>query len=378
MFGSFVSRQFVRPEILACFLISLLVWGCQDKKPILIGFVGGTSGRVADLGISGRDAALLAVEECNQSGGISGRPVQLAIKNDEQNPETARRVVHEMIEEGVVAIIGPMTSDMAVAVAPVANEAKIPLVSPTVTTEALSDRDDYFLRVTSTTATFASRSAAYQIKSGKMRRVAAVYDLDNIKFSAFWLENFRKTFAGLGGDVIASIGFSAANRISYLDIVSELLAVQPDGILIVANSMDSAMLCQQIRKIDADVEITLADWGATERLLELGGRTVEGVTVVQTFDRGNQNPRYLSFRKAYLDRYQREPGYPGVHTYDAVQVILSALRQDKKDKDIKETILSSGPLPGLQHMVEFTAFGDAKKPHVSISIIRNQQFVVVE
>jgi branched-chain amino acid transport system substrate-binding protein len=63
------------------------VLGCGPSEPIRIGFVGGMSGRIADLGIAGRDAAQLAVEWRNEDGGIHGRRVQVIIKDDEQKPE---------------------------------------------------------------------------------------------------------------------------------------------------------------------------------------------------------------------------------------------------------------------------------------------------
>lgn len=100
-----------------------------------------------------------------------------------------------------------------------------------------------------------------------MRRIAAAYDRGNRSFSENWLENFKATFTALGGEIIATIGFKTDEGRTFLETARELLATEPDGVLIVANSMDSAVLCQQIRKIDPSIPITLADWGATERQL---------------------------------------------------------------------------------------------------------------
>ena len=378
MLARITPGQTKRLAISTALLVCFFFWGCQNRKPILIGFVGDLSGRGADIGLSGRDAAQMAVEECNRTGGLSGRQVRLIVKNDEQNPETARRAMRELIEEGVVAIIGPMTSNMAMVMVPIANEARIPLISPTVATEALSDKDDYFFRITATTKVFASENADFQIRSGKMRRVAVAYDLDNFQFSKDWLNNFQKAFTAQGGEVITTIGYSSADNITYLDIASKLLAVQPDGVLLIANSMDSAMLCQQIRKIDSRIEITVSDWGATERFLQLGGRALEGVTVVHTFNITNASLNYRVFRKNYTESYHQEPGFTSVHAYDATLVALAALRSRKKNQDLKETILSLGSISGLQNEIEFTPFGDAKYVYFSISVVRNHQFLFLE
>ncbi|HRF43442.1 MAG TPA: ABC transporter substrate-binding protein [Candidatus Competibacteraceae bacterium] len=161
------------------FLSAAVVFGCSPPEPIRIGFVGGTSGRVADLGIAGRDAVLLAIELRNQAGGVAGRKVELLISDDEQKPDVAQRVVRELIAQGVVAIIGPMTSAMATAVVPIANEAKVLLMSPTASTDELSGRDDYFFRVNASTLDNATRIAQYHLNQQTMRHLAVAYDLRN-------------------------------------------------------------------------------------------------------------------------------------------------------------------------------------------------------
>ncbi|CAB1059221.1 ABC transporter, substrate-binding protein (cluster 4, leucine/isoleucine/valine/benzoate) [Olavius sp. associated proteobacterium Delta 1] len=372
------SRQPICSLVVTLILISIAQLGCDAKKPVRIGFIGGTSGRVADLGISGLDAVQLVVEQCNKQGGIDGRQVQLLIKDDQQIPDTARQAVQDLIREDAVAIVGPMTSDMAMAVAPLVNEARVLNVSPTVTTQRLSGRDDYFFRVSSTTLEYATRSAHYQIKSGDMRRIAAAYDKGNRSFTENWLENFKAPFIAGGGEILATIAFKTDEGKSFSEIARELLVPDPDGVLIIANSMDSALLCQQIRKTNHSIKITLADWGATERLLELGGKAVEGVTVVQTFDRESPKPQYQSFRTTFLERYHREPGFPGVYAYDATQVVLTALRAQKRGQSLKETVLSIRQFDGLQGKFSFDDYGDVKRSNASISIVQNQKFVVVE
>lgn len=321
-------------------ILSLASLSCSPPEPIRVGFLGGTSGRVADLGIAGRDGVQLAIEICNQTGGVNGRKMQLIVRNDEQMPEAARRGARELIAEGVLAIVGPMTSAMGIAVVPIVDEARLLLISPTVTTEELSGRDDYFFRVSSTTSVFASRNARYQIKAQRMRRVAAIYDLGNKSFTENWLKNFSHAFAEGGGKIIKTLTFTSGRNTKYLEITRELLSVEPDGVLIIANSMDSALLCQQIRKLDADIPITLSDWGATERLVELGGKAVEGCTVVQTFDRNSTAPNYLEFRRAYLERFNREPGFAGVYAFDAANVVIEALKKRKDVQNLKESILT--------------------------------------
>ncbi len=118
---------------LAVFIFSILISagiGCEKKEnPIKVGFVGGLTGRLSDLGTAGRNGVILAVEEINSRGGINGRPVELITKDDKQDPELSLRVDRELVDEGVAAIIGHMTSVMSMAVLPFINEEKILMIS---------------------------------------------------------------------------------------------------------------------------------------------------------------------------------------------------------------------------------------------------------
>ncbi|MCB2185415.1 MAG: ABC transporter substrate-binding protein [Deltaproteobacteria bacterium] len=362
----------------------LLLWfclcglSCSPPEPLQLGFVGGLSGRVADLGLAGRDAVQLAVDLRNQAGGVAGRQVSLVFRDDRQDPDQARLAVRELLDQDVAAIIGPMTSDMAVAVVPLLNQAHMVGVSPTVTTEALTGQDDFFLRVTATTKVFASANAAYQLKHGRMRRVAAAYDRGNRSFSELWLQNFATALAQGGGEVVAKVPFTSGEQVVYRSLAGRLLASRPDGVLLVANSMDSALLCQQIRKLDAKLPITLADWGANERLLELGGKAVEGVSVVQPFNRYGQEPRYQEFRRQYLDRFSREPGFAGVHGFEAANLVMDALAHAAGGPALKAAILANMPYPGLQGPLHLDQFGDVPRSPLSMSVIRDSRFVVVD
>ncbi|MDG4595664.1 MAG: ABC transporter substrate-binding protein [Candidatus Contendobacter sp.] len=351
--------------------------GCQPPESIRIGFVGGTSGRVADLGIAGRDAVLLAVELRNQAGGVAGRKVELLIRDDEQNPEVARRAVRELIAQGVVAIVGPMTSAMAIAVVPIADEAKVLLMSPTASTDDLTGLDDYFFRVNASTLDNASRVARYHVGRNATRRLAVAYDLRNKSYTESWFNSFRATYVQGGGEIVKVLGFESGGETTFLQLAQDLLAAPADGVLIVANSMDTALLCQQIRKLDRRAPIITSEWAATERLIELGGKAVEGVIVAQNFDRNSTEPRYRAFYQAYRDRFHREPGFGGVIAFDAANVVLDALAQQKAGRSVKETVLAMRRFEGVQEPIIFNEFGEMKRS-LHITVVRDGQFVVVE
>lgn len=356
----------------------VLFTGCQSTSPIKIGFIAGTSGKIADLGIAGRDAVQLLVEQTNDQGGIHGQSIQLVIKDDRQDPEQARRAAEELVREGVAAVIGPMTSAMAMVTTPVFNKARIVAVGVTITTEKLSDKDDFFFRVSGTTRDYAGMSGRYHAETGKSKRLAVLYDSGNRSYCENWLDNFADSFIRYGGELTETLEFSKNSATTFSDLIAQLLEKGPDSILIIANSMDSALICQQIQKMNSLTHIILSDWGATKNLLELGGKSVEGATVVQTYDENNPKPRHQEFIAEYRARYRQPAGFAGAYAYDATLVIIEALKQRQKGKTLKETILEIEQFDGIQEPFSFNEFGDVKRSNGVVSVISNQQFVVLE
>jgi len=160
-------------------------------------------------------------------------------------------------------------------------------------------------------------------------------------------------------------------------VAQALLATAADGVLIVANSMDTAMLCQQLRKLDPRIPIVTSEWAATERLLELGGKAVEGVIVAQNFDRNSSEPRYRQFHHSYRERFHREPGFGGVIAFDAANVLLDALAYRQEGRSVKETILAIRRFDGVQEPLVFNEFGEVTRG-LFITVVRGGGFVVVE
>jgi branched-chain amino acid transport system substrate-binding protein len=362
--------------ILALCCVTLFLNGCE-REPVRIGFVGGMSGRVADLGVGGRNGALLAVEERNAQGGINGRPVELIIRDDEQNAETARKLTRDLVERNVEAIIGPMTSSMALAIVPIVNSARMVAVSPTVTTTELSGLDDYFLRVLPDTSTYAPKSARFHFEKSGLRRASLIYETGNRSYTLSWLTGFRNAFEGLGGSIVAVSSFKSGENVAFSPIVRDLLRHKPDLVVLVCSAVDAALLCQQIRKLDPRVTISVSEWGSTERFIELGGAAVEGVYFAQFLDHGNTTPRYRSFLTSYRRRFGQDPGFSGLAGYDAATVVLDALAAQKKGISLKSAILAHGPYQGVQREIVLNRFGDTNST-TFITVVKNGRFVTLE
>jgi branched-chain amino acid transport system substrate-binding protein len=339
--------------------------------------VGGLTGRVADLGISGRNGAVLAVEQSNARGGVRGRQVQLVVKDDEQDAETAVRVDKELIDAGVVAIIGHMTSAMSTVAVPLLDEHKVVMMSPTTTTDYLAGKDDYFFRVSSVTLDYASRMARYLRRTRGLESVAVAYDLGNEAYTESWYRDFRQEFEALGGKVAVTETFRSGPKMSFLELAQKLAVPAAQGVVSVASAMDTAMLAQQVRKLDAELPIAAAEWSATEKLIDLGGASVEGIMISQFFDRESTAPEYVQFREAYRGRFGNDPGFASVNAFDAVNVVLTALGRKGAGETLKQALLRIAEFPGVQGPVRIDRYGDGGRP-TFLTTVRDGKFRVVQ
>lgn len=354
----------------------LALAACAPPEPMKLGFLGGLTGRVADLGEAGRNGALFAVEEANAAGGLSGRRIELLIQDDAQNAETAVKAAESLVAARVDAIIGPMTSSVAEAILPTITRAGLVAVSPTITASSLSGKDDTLFKVAPSVAENTRRSAAQQFARGA-RRVAIAYDLSNRAYTADWAEHWKKDFVALGGAVVAEASFTSGEDRSYGAALKPLAAARPDGLLFVASAVDTVRLTQLARNLGMTQLVTAATWAATENLVQLGGRTVEGMTMTQFFNRDDSSPRYRAFAAAFRARFRQEPGFASVAAYDATRATFEALAKTGRNQSLKEALLAAGPYEGLQERWNFDRFGDAQR-RTYVTAVRDGRFVIVE
>ena len=354
---------------------ALLLGGCGEKPPVLIGYLGGVSGRVADLGIAGRNGAQLAVEAVNAQGGIDGRKVELLIRDDEQNADLARRRFVELADAKVAAVVGPMTSSMCAAVLPLADERKVLLMSPTCTANELGGKEDQFMRVISPTRVYATKSAHHQFDVQGLRKAGLIYDLRNKAYTESWTADFADAFSGKGGRVLARKGFESGDDAGLAALVESVLQARPDLVVIAANSVDAALLTQLVRRRAPTVGIVAAEWASTERYIELAGKAADGVFMAQFYDRFSGAPGFQSFRTRYRDRFGEEPGFGGVAAYDAATVVFHAIRQ-QGGKSLREAVLSIRRFDGVQGRIEFDANGNADR-EVFLTRVQDGRFVLV-
>jgi branched-chain amino acid transport system substrate-binding protein len=346
--------------------LALLLAACQ-KEPIRLGGAFNLSGRHYDLGLSGRNGATLAVEELNAAGGVGGRPLELIVRDDEQDPEAARRAVRELADLGVVAVVGHMTSAMTEATLAQANRAHLLMVSPTTSAARYQGLDDWLVLLNLSTKASTAALAERMVRVEKVRRLAVLQDLSNEVFTQAWVDGVREELARHGGEV-AVVTFTSGEARPLGEVAALALAEKADGVLLLANSLDSASLAQQVRKRDPRVPLFGSDWGFTQDVVAHGGTAVEGAIFTQKVNVEDRSPRFSRFRDAYVARFSRAPDFAAALSYEAVQLVAEGLRRDVTRDGLRRALLTLGTFEGLQGTLKLDRYGDVERRQFVLTI----------
>jgi len=342
-------------------LLALPLPGCSKKDPITIGFIGSITGKNSDLGVAGRDATLLAAETVNANGGINGRMVKVIVKDDMQTPEVAVKAVSELAQDKAVAIVGPMGSAIAKAIIPAAEHARLVMVSPTASSNELSGKEDYFFRVMEPNQLFAQHLAETCMKL-QVKRVAAIYDLQNRTYTVDIFEAFKTAFTNLGGTISAEVTYDSTAKPAFLPLVQKLGLSQADGVMVLANSVDAIVIGQQIRKITQSLPILSGACGIAQRdLLQQAGKALDNFIFTVPVNSKSVSPDYVAFRDSFVKRFNYQPTFAAVLSYDAARALFTGLKKNPDPSRLKETLQSIQSFTGLQGAIHLDKFGDPNR-----------------
>ena len=270
-----------------------------------------------------------------------------------------------------------MTSQSAVAVFPETNLAKIPMISPTVSTNQLNGLDDYFFRVYYTIAQAATLLAERLSTQGN-KRIAAIYDLGNKAYTEDWVNHFQGFFERDNGLKVVRVPFDIRSDTLFNELAARAAEANPQGILIIANAVDTAIICQQLAKLSIDLPRYAKGRSYSDDLVQFGGKSVERLTIIQSANVTGPAPAVQNFVEAYWQRFSAAPSFPALHAYDATRMLLSVLEKTTDPGEVREEWLKIKSFAGLHFDISVDRYSDLKRPRLHLAKIVNGQFIKLD
>jgi len=325
--------------MIAAFCIVSLSVGAQAKEPFKIGALFAVTGPASFLGEPEKNTAIMLQEQINKAGGINGHPLEIIIEDTKSDETQAVLSAKKLLEnDNVLAIIGPSTTGESMALVPIMNNANTLLMSCAAgapITQPVKDRYWIF------------KTPQYDVSA-----VEAIFG------------HMKKQGIAKVGIITISTGFGDAGRKALVEMAPQY------GITIVADEKygpkDSDMTTQ-LTKIKAAGAQAVINWSVgpgqvvvtknwdalkmgiplyqshgwgSKKNIELAGKAAEGViaplgrlVVWEKLPDGHPQKALLKkYTQDYEARYKSEPGTFGGHAYDAIMMLVEAMKKVGPDK----------------------------------------------
>jgi branched-chain amino acid transport system substrate-binding protein len=329
--------------------------GCQffNSVPdtIKIGVAQPLSGGLAPLGTDLLNGVKLAVDELNKQGfKVGGKSVTLEVVavDDKANAEEGKKVAQQLVDAGVVAVIGHLNSGVSIPTAPIYAEKGIAQLAISTnpkfnelglpTTLRLVANDNLQARAVGS-------FAASNIKGVKF----AVVD-DGTPYGKGLAEAAAKQLEGKK---------TIALRQSFDDKTKDFAALadklKADGIEVVLSTLNDFQviaLIEALKKIDYNKAITImgTDTLKTTEMIKYASEVAQMVCTSPVLEPG-EFPGGAAFLAAYQAAYKIPPAYGGHYAYDATYAVSAAIRRaesanPKKVSEVLRNLDAYAPVTG--------------------------------
>jgi len=366
--------------ILVCALIAGVGVGCKAKTGVInLGGIFPMTGASATFGTSSKNGVVMAVDEFNTAGGAMVDGVTTTIKyineDDAGDPAVGASAAHKLIDQDkVIGIIGAVMSKVTLAVAPIAQDAGVPEISPTSTNEAVTLVGDYIFRACFIDPFQGKVMANYAWNTLKVKTAAVLYDNGN-DYPKGLAEAFKASFESLGGKVVAYEAFTdEATTIDYKAQLTSIKAAKPEFLYLPNYYGGAALILKQAREMGLNVPAGGGDGWDSPELVTIGGAAVEGGVFSNHFSKDDLSPKVQSFVTAYTAKYGAAPDALAALAYDAAGLFLDAFKTcgSIKGSDIRDAMKNT-TFSGIAGAYQFDANRNPIKAAVILQIKNGQQ-----
>ncbi|RZS85184.1 ABC transporter substrate-binding protein [Pigmentiphaga kullae] len=319
--------------------MKIRLWGCvlgmalggtaAAQTPLKIGFVGEMSGQQAEYGLQMSNGAKLFLQEHGDV--VAGRKIQLIIKDvGGPNPEVAKRVAQELITRDKVEFLaGFGFTPNALAVAPLATEAKIPMVVMNAATSSITERSPYVVRTSMTLPQNAYAIADWALKNN----VKTVYSL-YADYGPGQDANaqFRKTFTGGGGKIVAEVAVPLKNP-EFGPYMQRIKDAKPDAAFLWFPSGElSVLMLRAYRERgleQAGIKALGTGDGTDDMFLDSMGDVALGLTTSFHYSAAHDSAKNKAFIKGYESQFGTSirPNFMAVGGYDGMALIYETIKK---------------------------------------------------
>jgi branched-chain amino acid transport system substrate-binding protein len=369
--------------LIASIVIASLLSACQTQggggDKVRIGVFMSTTGTTANFGISSVNGIKMAADEINAAGGINGKQVELLVQDDRSDASEAATIVTKFVtQDQVNAVIGEVASSRSIAAAPIAQNAKIPMLTPSSTNPEVTKKGDFIFRSCFIDPYQGAAIAQFAAKTLGAKTAAIMVDRKN-DYSTGLEKVIDATFTKFGGKIVATQSYQEGDQDFNAQLTS-LKGSNPEVIFVPGYYNDVGLIAKQARDKGITVPLIGGDGWDSEQLYKIGGTALNGSYFTNHYSPFDTAPNVVKFVNDYKKRYNSTPDALAATAYDAANIMFDAIKRSKSlsGTDIRDALQATNAFPGVTGTVTFNQNRDAVKPIVMIEIKDGGKYEVRE
>jgi len=357
---------------LSAILAVALVAGCNkpDGGVIKIGEFASLTGKEATFGISSHEGTLMAIEEINAAGGVLGKKLELLTEDTQSKPGEPATVVNKLVaRDGVVAMLGEVASSRSLEAAPICQQNKIPMVSPSSTNPKVTETGDYIFRVCFIDPFQGTVMANFATKTLQAKKVAVFTDVKS-DYSKGLAKFFKEQFVKNGGQIVAELDFNGGDK----DFKAQLTAIKganPDGVFVPGYYTDAALIAIQAKQLGLNVPLFGGDGWESEKLTEIGKDAVEGHYFSTHYSPEVGSPTSKKFVENYKKRWNgKVPDALAACGYDSALVLVDAMKRagSTEGPKVRDALATTKDFEAVTGRITLSPQRDAIKSAVILQV----------
>ena len=367
--------------VIASFLFSFACQpgGTGGGDKVRIGVFMSLTGDTANFGISSVNGIKMAAEEVNAAGGINGKQIELLIQDDRSDASEAATIVTKFVtQDQVHAILGEVASSRSIAAAPIAQNAKIPMLTPSSTNPEVTRKGNYIFRSCFIDPVQGAAIAQFAAKTLGAKRGALMVDRKQ-DYSTGLEKVINEVFAKLGGQIVVTQSYASGDQ-DFNAQITDIKGANPDVIFVPGYYGDVGLFAKQARDKGVTVPLVGGDGWDSPSLYQIGGAALHGSYFSNHYSPDDTDPIVQKFVSDYKTKYGSVPDALAATAYDAARIMFDAIKRANSldGAAIRDALAATKDFPGVTGKVTFNENRDAVKPIVMVKIENGGKFVVAE
>jgi branched-chain amino acid transport system substrate-binding protein len=317
---------------IAAALIVGSVGAASAQESVKIALIAPMTGPFAPNGRQMEVAARLFIAEHGDM--VAGKKIELIVKDDAGVPDNSKRLAQEaIVNDGARFLMGFGLTPIALAIAPVATEAKVPAIITLAGTSIVTEKSPYFVRTSFTLPQSSVIIADWAAQNGIKKVVTLVSDYAPGQDAEKW---FNERFAAAGGEVLESIRAPLQNP-DFAPFLQRAADAKPDALFVFVPASQGGVVMKQFVERGLDKSgIKLIGTGdfTDDELLNSMGDSALGAVTAHNYSAAHPSELNASFVAAFKEASGGiRPNFVGAHTYDGMQLVYLALEKTGGDAD---------------------------------------------